>query len=478
MRSPRTGFVLSAAALLLLALPPPAAAQQPTPVKEAPRRLTVTTSVEDARTAFAAALVAVQNVESADQSLRRALELDPKAGLIRAGYATFLSGLPQAERVKELDRAVADAAGVSAPELITVVALREWTRGDMPTARALARAARTLLPDDPFLAWCEAGLNLWLGDTQESARVAKAYLERNPDDPAMYNILAYALDGSGKPAEALDAVKRYVALRPARPNPHDSYAEMLQKQGRLAEAAQEYQRAVEIDPGYMHGYTGLAQVAVARHDYAAARRSLELGLQHAQSTTDRFSMLRGLAANAMFANDGKAARTYLLSAIQEAEKAGHKGSVASSHWVLAGLAATDGNAAEAEKEIGMARAEADPYNALSAQWVHAALGNATQVHNDLAELERVAVTAPLVPDALPLARLIDAAVRGDVAAARAELDRLHMPDMRLVGQGFILTAARRAGDAVTVKAAQTEIDADNQVDGSSAFVQTLVRMPR
>ena len=100
------------------------------------------------------------------------------------------------------------------------------------------------------------------------------------------------------------------------------------------------------------------------------------------------------------------------------------------------------------------------------------------MERDLKQLEIGATETPALLIEVPLVRLIHAAVEGDLATARAQLGQLRSADDRLLGQGFILRAARRTGDTEAVKAATAEIDAFRAVNLNSAFVHRMTRVLR
>jgi tetratricopeptide (TPR) repeat protein len=469
---------LPLAALSLLA-PAALPAQEPA-AKAAPQVLVVTTTVPQARAAFAAGATELMNgrFDRADREFRHALELDPGAGVVRASYAAWAIGLAQPERLREADRAVVDAARASTPELLTAAALREWVRRDPAAWGTLIRATRALVPDDPYLAALEAGGALMSGKPADVVGIAQEYLARNPNAAAMYNLLGYALFRTGRQADGLAAMERYLALLPDQPNPHDSYGELLLASGRQDDAEREYRRAIELDPGFTNSYRGLARVAQLRHDYRAARSPLEAVVAQAPTLEARADAQRDLAFNAVFLGDMDAARDQLMAAAVNAEKGGLAVHAAFSHGYLAVLEAAAGHARAAREQLA-ARGAAPAWNrAVGSALAHGALGRATEVANDLAALEQAARDTPgIAPDALPLARLIDCAVRGDVDGASAELAGMKAANFRLLGQAFVMRAARRAKDAPAMDAAQAELSAYKPVDGNSAFAHRLVRLP-
>ncbi len=454
---------ITAACLLATA---PASAQQPV------ERLAFASCADDASPHLIAAILEIENVGGAraDAHLDAAVAADPACPFARALRAFGHSGLSGEARLRALDRAVAEAATGDVAELVAIAALREWRRPATPARAALTEAAARLMPDEPYF----AALGANTGDNAVRAERLAAVAERFRDHAATRNLLGYALYRSGSTAEGLDAIREYVRLLPDHPNPHDSYAELLQLDGRLDEAERHYRRAVELDPGYDQGFRGLAEVAALRGDLADARGHLESALAAADSPARRWPHLRALAFNAAIQGDLDAARRHLRASAQEAEAAGAAAAARNNRWYIAYLEAAAGNADEAARAWTAVREDDYPFAGLSDVYVYAALGDAARTAAGLEALERSARTNTIAPDALHVARLAEAAVRGDIAAARTHLAAIGNRGFQVLGHAFLARALRNAGDREGEAASRKEIEGYRAIDLAAAYARRLV----
>ncbi len=458
--------------VLLPAFPVTVLAQEPA-AKASPGRLVVTTSVEPTRTALAAALSEILNTGArrAEKTLKLAVERDPSCALARAFYGAYAPALPTALRLKELDRALADAARATPPEQLVVKALREIVAGNDAGAEKLLASAQELVPQDPDVTLLRTSL---IPEPERRLPLLQASVQRHPDHAASVNWLAYTLYQTGKRNDALVTAERYMALLPKDPNPYDSYGELLQWEGNLEDAALQYRRAVELDPEFTEAYLGLAEVAELRHDNVTARASLEDALAHAVAPEDRVAGFRALAFDAAFEGEPERMARALSAALDEAESAGLPASAAETRWLVAQLQAAAGDRAQADEALAAALKTAHPLNPLRSGWVHAALGNAAGVAAALAQLKASADAAAL-GEQLAALRAMDAAVRGDVPATRAELAALRTPDLRTPVQALLLVALKKAGDVKGVAATRALIQADHRVSAATAYAALLTR---
>ncbi len=457
-------------ATLALLMPTLLSAQEPA-VKSAPRRLVVSTAVPQARQEVMAGLKEVRNGSPVrgNPHFRRALELDPGSGFIRAVYAFNTTTLVPEERSRELDRAVVDAARAPTPERLTAVALRDWNRGDRATAMALFGTLRTLVPDEPYFTALYV-MPHW-DQPEMVVDILREFQERNPDVECAYNSRAYALAYAGRPAEAIPFEQKYLELMPDHPNAHASYGDMLQWTGKLDEAQQEYRRALELDPSFTAASLGLAQVAQARHDYRTAHQIVDAALVHATTPLERHDLLNALAFMAVFAGDDKTMLAALPRAIAEADSVGADGA-SWSHAFLATFQAALGNAPAAREQLPSITAMPAPLTATAGLIVSALTGSPADLRKGVEAVERA---QPTDPGRISLARVIEASSKGDVGAARTALAGVKGPDNAVVGQAFLLRAARHAKDAATAREAQAEIAKYTQTDWFGALAHMMAR---
>lgn len=265
--------VFYAVCILIVATAPLAAQAQ----QGDQRSLSFTSQSEAAKTATFNAAVDFFNVyfERSAMHAKEAMTADPNLGMARALYAwANPPALSAAQREQELNRAVADAARNSTPELLATMTIRAIALNRTNEANVFIDAMIALLPDDPVPQYLKATRST---DPAQVAANLEALTRKFPDFAPAYNILAYQRWAAGDREGAMTAVQEYVRRAPDHPNSHDSYAEILQFSGRLPEALQHYQRAIEIDRAYVAAPLGVAEVhmlmghaSVARDAYARA----------------------------------------------------------------------------------------------------------------------------------------------------------------------------------------------------------------
>ncbi|MGQ0563158.1 MAG: hypothetical protein ACT443_14955 [Gemmatimonadota bacterium] len=471
----RRSAVLAVSGLLLTVVT--AGAQAPSE-KAALKRINPTTSSESARSALAAALEEVENIGGGrryDAKLKAVLEADPQFALGRAYYATWASTLSAADRMEELDRALRDAVSASTPELLFVAALREWRAGRAEAAWALLDVVRKHLPDDPHVTWAR----LVMTPAAEGVEIGEDAVKRFPDYAANYNILAYRLNTLGRTDEALRVVQKYVELMPNHPNPHDSYAEILQLNGRLDEAAAHYAHALQIDPGYEVGHEGMAEIAHLRGDYAAARQHLAVGMSLVATPGRRIAYLRNTGHIYLFEGKLKEARQQIGLAIQEAASASLENVSEQDHRLLAFVSALEGKTAEAvEHYNASAMPNPGPSAPLRDALFHGVLGHPADVALAVKALEANAAANPNamnVNEAASVAKLIHATLTRDLAAARAEQQKLTTPLMKAFAGMFMTRALARAGDKAGAQAALADVEAYKALNANAALTRLFAK---
>lgn len=322
----------------LLSLPGTAAAQLGAGVARA-TRLEATTKSAMAVTEFNAAMFNVNNVQPAKATahLKRALELDPSIGIARAFYAVAAPNLSRTERITELDRAVADAARASAPELLVATATRARFQGDLVQAQTLLRSAAMLLPNDPNIAIQLAVVTGQVPGNRFTDGIApmRNMTTRFPDYAPTFNLLAYSLWRTGDRAGALANVKMYVDKLPNEANPHDSYAEILQWSGRLEEALVEYRRAASIDPTFTVAALGQAEVYAIMGKPDLARAAIADALPRVTAPATKLVYLRAIAGAYFLDGNLKATQTHLAAVADEAKAQNNSVAVGGTHASMA-----------------------------------------------------------------------------------------------------------------------------------------------
>jgi serine/threonine-protein kinase len=146
----------------------------------------------------------------------------------------------------------------------------------------LARAAEELLPARDFRMFAIAALAEQSSGAERTQRIAFLYdetvaLEQLYGGPTARTqaMRGVALVLQQRYAEAATCLEQSLVLRPGRHGPHQNLGICYRRLGRLGEAEQHLQQALALRPFAWNTQYELAQVALARRDFAAARQWAE-----------------------------------------------------------------------------------------------------------------------------------------------------------------------------------------------------------
>jgi hypothetical protein len=109
---------------------------------------------------------------------------------------------------------------------------------------------------------------------------------------------------------------------------------------------------------------------------------------------------------------------------------------------------------------------------------HALLKHPDEVSRAVAAMETNAAAAPNnvdVQGAAQAARVIDAVVRNDIAAARAAHQRVTGPSYRALSGAFMTGAARQAGDKTLAQTALLDVEAYKAINANAAFARLIAK---
>jgi len=339
-------------AVTVLGLAPVLAAQQVNVASPAAERLRVTTTSEEASRHFFLGVSEARHffTSKATMHFDEAIASDPNLGLARVFRAAWEPGPTQAERVANVDRAVATMSGATTNELVIALAFREFTNN--ARAHELWETAVKLMPGDPNVAFYSALT------TPEPGNVAamRAVTERFPDDAPAFNILAYQLWQQGDHEGGLKAVRRYMELAPEHPNAHDSYAELLQWSGRLTEAQSHYARAAQLDSTFSEAHMGLAEVSQLSGRGADARRHIQLAIAHSPSKATTVAYTRDLARSFLMDGLVKEAMDQFANALRDAQALNRPALIAQIHRDMAFADAQSGRGTAIASHLAAAAA--------------------------------------------------------------------------------------------------------------------------
>lgn len=441
------------------------------------RSLSFTSTSEAARTATYNAAVDFFNVyfERSAARAKEGMTLDPNLGMARALYAwANPPGLTAAMREQELNRAVADAARNSTPELLATMMIRAIALNRANEAGVFIDAMIALLPDDPVPQYLKATRN---SEPAQTVANLEALVAKFTDFAPAYNILAYQRWAAGDRDGALSAVQEYVRLAPDHPNAHDSYAEILQFMGRLPEALQHYQRAIEIDRSYAAAPVGVAEVHMLMGHPSVAR---EAYMKAADVASAPAAKLNTRAMSALtYALEGRArdAVRELNAIASSAETQNLKPQAANYHRTSALIEAllgdrrqVDGHLAKAA-ELGGAEAPA--------QLRFTALAFAAVGHLDVAKgaaAKYAAATANGTAAQRRTAREVNAVIAAaekDFARAQSELKEAGAA--ATLGKAIVAEALSKAGRKAEAQALKAEVTGSTTATGFDIIARAKVR---
>ncbi|MGH7638298.1 MAG: hypothetical protein ACREOK_11675 [Gemmatimonadaceae bacterium] len=441
------------------------------------RTLSFTSASEAARTATYNAAVDFFNIyfERSAMRAREGMTLDPNLGMARALYAwANPPGLTAAQREQELNRAVADAARNSTPELLATMMIRALALNRANEANVFIDAMIALLPDDPVPQYLKATRS---NEPAEVVANLEAFVAKFSDFAPAHNILAYQRWATGDRDGALAAVQEYVRLAPDHPNSHDSYAEILQFMGRLPEALQHYERAIAIDRSYAAAPVGVAEVHLLMGHASVARDAYMKAADVASAPAARLNT-RGMGA-LTHALEGKAKDAIReMNAIASiAETQNLKPQAANYHRTSALIEALlgdrrqiDGHLAKAA-ELGGAEAPAQlRFTALA----YAAVGQIEAARTAAAKY--AAATANGTAAQQRTAREVNAVVAAaekDFARAQSELSEAG--DAATIGRAIVADALSKAGRKAEAQALKAEVTGSTTATPLDILARAKVR---
>jgi tetratricopeptide (TPR) repeat protein len=191
-------------------------------------------------------------LQNAEASLRRAIELDPGFALAHAALSELLAVRSFDDEAKQ-ETMIADSLAMLIPGDLErlQVQVRLSGRGksrNRAVADSLLAAGQALDPNELIFLVVEASRADANNDPQNAERIWNRVLEVDPNFAEAYNRLGYLYRDQGRYDEAEAAMRKYVFVAPDLANPHDSLGEVLMNVGRYEEAEAEFARALAKQP--------------------------------------------------------------------------------------------------------------------------------------------------------------------------------------------------------------------------------------
>ncbi len=191
-------------------------------------------------------------LQNAEASLRRAIELDPGFAMAHTALAHLLL-IRRVEGEAKGEIAVAESLAALIPRDLErlQVQVRLSSLGKSryrDTADSLLAAGKALDPDEVIFLVAEANRADANNDPAAAERIWNRVLEVDPNYAEAHNRLGYLYLNQGRYDEAEAAMRKYAFVAPDLANPHDSLGEVLMNVGRYEEAEEEFLRALKIQP--------------------------------------------------------------------------------------------------------------------------------------------------------------------------------------------------------------------------------------
>ncbi len=266
-------------------------------------KIPVTTSSDEARTAYLEGQVLLDNIEITDArpSFEKAVAADPDFALAYLRLA-FTQTNPSDFRV-QLQKASALADNVSEGERLWILAVQAGNQGNPAKTLELLQQLVAAYPNDERAHFLLGGNYFGRQNLAKAIEECEKAVEINPEFAAAYNLLGYANRNSGYTAEAEQAFKKYIELLPNNPNPYDSYAEFLLATGRYDTSIDSYQKALSVDPHFVASYIGIATNLNFQGKHKQARGQIQEMFRTARTDGER--RLAYLATVTSYVDEGQ-----------------------------------------------------------------------------------------------------------------------------------------------------------------------------
>jgi tetratricopeptide (TPR) repeat protein len=428
------------------------------------RVVTLTSTSPEAIAAFEKGRVLTEHLHwiEAEESLRKAVELDPEFALAHAYLASVERVEPRIERARTL------AARLPEAERLYVEGILQMRAGQQDAALATLRKVAAAAPDDWHVALEEGNLDLGTGHLDDAIVAFTRARNANPQAAMAWNGLAYAYVRLQKWDDAIASAQQQAKLLPTEPNAHDTLGEIFLQAGRFEDAEPAFARAAELQPTFHLAWSGLAIARAYRGDFAGADEALTRGAAAAAQPQDKAELEIDRAWLELA--EGKNAEALAILAALEKDPAYR----AMPHALFAALARANmsyvlGRHAEAEKQLAavLPRIEAStfPEKEMLVGRVHfqrVAIAAGTR-NKGAAEQASAAFDAwaRATPGDLTRQRMLHtshgwlALAGGDLKGAIAEFSRCDVEQVPCRYE--LILAQKKAGDAAGAAASMKEL---------------------
>jgi protein O-GlcNAc transferase len=201
-------------------------------------------------------------LDTAEQKLRRALELNPLHDIASRSLAIILHSKKQFTEAEEFARKAVKLSPQVAQHIftlgVTVAAL-----GKFDEALDYYHQALAINPRYPEALHNIGVIKLFLRDMPAAIKFFTAALSAKPHYPDAYKNLASALKESGSPLEALALLRYLVNLDPQRSESWRILGSFYRDTHHNIQASESYRKAIELNP---QNYEAMADLAIVLRD--------------------------------------------------------------------------------------------------------------------------------------------------------------------------------------------------------------------
>jgi tetratricopeptide (TPR) repeat protein len=319
---------------------------------EPPKKISITTSSEEARAAFLKGRDLAEELRSVEAQalLDQAIQKDPNfatAHLLRAQTSTS-----RKEFFDHLKAAVAAVDKVSDGEQLCIRAAEADANGDTKASGESYSKLVAAYPGDER-AHMLLGVDHYSRQRSDAAiaEFQKA-VQLAPNFAPVYNMLGYAYRDVQNDKEAEAAFRKYIELVPNEPNPYDSLGELLLKMGRFNESIESYNKALTLNGQFLSAYRGIAANLMFQDKHKEALEQLKKGFDASRDDGERRGMLRAMAICETDRGELPAALAMLSKESALAEKLDDKLAMAQVSSARADLILNASRIDEAKSEYG------------------------------------------------------------------------------------------------------------------------------
>lgn len=320
------GIVVGAAVLGVLVLA--ACGQHPGDVDSDAGKIPITTSSDEARSAFLEGREMLENLRVTDarQFYLEAVEKDPEFASAHLGLANTATSA--SDFFTALARATELASRASEGERLVINAAAAGVNGEPERQRNLLETLLVKYPQDERAQNLAGIFYFGRQEWPTAATHLRRATEINPQFAPAYNMLGYSLRFMDDYAGAEEAFRKYVELIPDEPNPYDSYAELLTEMGRFEESITQYEKALDINANFINSHIGIGNNRMLMGQFDEARAAFSKAESIARNDGERRVAITWTALSHLHQRDYDAALEQIQRQYEIAERADDKGGMA------------------------------------------------------------------------------------------------------------------------------------------------------